>query len=403
MKLQDITMYSFKSILKSPLRSWLTIIGMIIGVIAITVILSVSEGFQKSINDQLANFGSNQMIVLPIASSKQALSFNFGRAPTNGKLFERDVESINSIAGIKDVYRTVYGRASLSYKNKSITATIYGSDALVFDQPDYSISSGRFFKDSDRSVAVFGADAAEKLFGKTKVEVGSVITINGVDFRVIGIMKRIGQSLSSSDDNAIYIPFDDGRKVLKGQLLDREINLISLKTTDSSNVNKIKSAIEQKLASNHRVRSDDLDFSVITFEQIQETINGTLGLVQVVLLAVTIIASVVGAIGISNTMFMNVLDKTKEIGVMKALGATGSEILLIFIFESIFIALSGGIIGLIFGYGIGQLLSLVSVPVFLRLRIIAFVLIFSIVVGIFAGSVPAYRASKLDPVEALRD
>ncbi len=404
MDLTEAGIYGFNNLVRRSLRSWLTILGMVIGVIAIVVILSVSEGFNRDINTQISAFGSDMMFVYPVGDVSSSLSSS-SLMTTSGKLRDADVDDIENIPGVKEVARSNYGRASLSYKGTNITAFIFGADKSMFDM--YSsyieVESGRIFQDNERNVAFFAADAATDYFGKDEVMVGSVVQINGKNYRVVGVQKRIGTSLSSQDDTAIYVPYEDSKDLFRGQFLDDEVGIIMVQVDQGFDPEQIKATIERKLADNHRVRMDDLDFSVITSKQIMEIVGTILLSVQLVLAAVTLIASLVGAIGIANTMFMNVLERIREIGILKAVGATKSDILAIFLIESAIIGLAGGLIGLILGYLLLQLLvDLFAVPAFLRLRIIAFVFVFSIGTGVLAGFLPAWRAAKLDPVEALR-
>jgi putative ABC transport system permease protein len=398
--------YGLKGLARRSLRSWLTIFGLVIGVIALVVILSISEGFNRDIQTQLSSFGADQMFVYPVSDLGSAFSGGSGALQqTSGKLRQADVEDIESIPGVKNTARAIYGRSSLSFKGKNISGFIIASDREMFDMyGDYiEVESGRIFKNGERGVAFFGADAATEYFGKDKVEVGSIVQINEKNYRVIGVQKKIGTSLSKQDDSQIYIPFEDGRDLFKGQLLSDEVSLIMVQTDAGFHPDDIKDSIERKLANNHHVKLDDLDFSVITSAQISEIVGTILFSVQLVLAAVALIASLVGAIGIANTMFMTVLERFREIGILKSVGATRKDILMVFLAESAMIGLAGGIIGLVLGYGVLQvLISLFNVPVFLRLRIIAFVFVFSIGTGIMAGFIPAWRAAKLDPIEALR-
>ncbi|MBU0590781.1 ABC transporter permease [Candidatus Micrarchaeota archaeon] len=406
MKSNDILMYAVKNITKRQLRSWLTIIGMVIGVIAIVVILSISEGFNQDILTQLSAFGADQIIVMPVSSLEGSFGGSgVGSAPTSGKILEEDVDDIRSIPGVKTVVRTLYGRASLSFKGKDITATIYPTDVAMFDMYEgyMELESGRMYKEGERNVAVFAADASTELFGKDKVSVGSVVQLNEKNYRVVGVLKKIGTSLSQTDDKAIYVPFEDGKDLFKGQFLDDEIGYAMVQINEGFEANQIKDAIEQKLIANHHVREDEKDFSVITSDQIMEMVSSVLLTSQIVLGAITLISSVVGAIGISNTMFMNVLERVKEIGILKSVGATRKDILSLFLTESAIIGLIGGSIGLMLGYGLLELLvSIFDVPALLTVNIIAFVFLFSVGTGLVAGFLPAYRAAKLDPVEALR-
>lgn len=406
MNLKDHIAYSMKNLSTRSLRSWLTITGMVIGVIAIVVILSVSDGFNEDITKQISAFGADQMFVYPISSFEEALSGggSFAMQQTSGKLFQEDVDDIENIPGVKTTARVIYGRASISYKDKNITATIFASDVEIFDMyGDYiELESGRFYKNGEQRVAFFAADAATEYFGKDKVEAGSVIQMNGRNYRVVGIQKKIGTSLSSQDDSAIYVPFEDGKELFAGQFLEDEVGMIMVQIDEGFDANEIKDAIERKLATNHRVRMDDLDFSVITSDQIMEIVGVVLMTVQLVLVIVALIASVVGAIGIANTMFMNVLERVREIGILKAVGATKREILTVFIVESAIIGLAGGTIGLILGYALLLLLmEAFGVPGLLTQTTIFFVFIFSIGTGMLAGILPAYRAANMDPVEAL--
>lgn len=405
MDIKESIEYSLKNLARRSLRSWLTITGMVIGVIAIVVILSISEGFNNDIKTQISAFGADQMFVYPVSDIGEAFSGGAALAQTSGKLFQEDADDIEGIPGVKQIARTVYGSASLSYKEKNITAFIFGIDDEMFDMyGDYiQVESGREFRNGERNAAFFAADAATEYFGKDKVEAGSVVKINDKNFRVVGVQKRIGTSLSSQDDTAVYVTLEDARDIFAGQLLEDEIGVIMIQVDEGFDPEEIKDAIERKLAANHRVTMDDLDFSVITAQQIYEIVDTVLLSVQIVLAAVTLIASVVGAIGIANTMFANVLERVKEIGILKSVGATRRDILVLFITEAAIIGLAGGIIGLILGYILLEILKeFFDVPVLLTPWIIFFVFIFSIGTGVGAGLIPSWRAAKMDPVDALR-
>jgi len=405
MNLLEATKYAVDNMVRRSLRSWLTILGMVIGVMAIVVILSVSEGFNRDINTQMSAFGADMMFVYPISSLESAFSGgSAGLMSTSGKLRQEDVDDVKNIVGVKEVARSLFGRASLSFKGKNITAFIVGSDSEMFDMYGsyIEVENGRVFRNGERNVAFFGSDAANKLFGKDTVQAGSVVQMNGKNFRVVGVQKLIGTSLSASDDSQIYITFEDARDMFKGQFLSDEVGIIFVQTDSGYSPDEIKDAIERKLAANHHVRLDEKDFTVITSAQITEIVGTILLSIQLVLAAVTLIASVVGAIGIANTMFMNVLERIREIGILKSIGATRNDILMLFLIESAIIGFAGGLIGLVLGWAILQVLvDFFGVPVFLRLRIIAFVFIFSIGTGLLAGIIPSWRAAKMDPVEAL--
>ena len=403
MNIKNAVLYAMKNLSIRSLRSWLTIIGMVVAVTSLVVILSITEGFSKDITDQMAAFGADMMFVYPVTSLEEMLGGGFAFEQTSGKLFQRDVDDVESIPGVKTVARAHFGRAGLSYKGKNITATIYPMDRSAFDMfPDYmEVESGRLYKEGESRVVVFAGDAATQLFGKDKVEVGSVIQINEKNYRVVGVLKRIGTSLSAADDLNIYVPYEDGEELFEGQLLKNEVGLIYLQIDEGFDANQVKGVIERKLAANHRVTVDDADFSVITSDQIMEIVGSVLFTAQLMLGAITLIASLVGAIGISNTMFMNVLERVREIGILKAVGASRRDILTTFLAESAIMGLAGGIIGLVLGYGLLQVVETFDIPTFLSLRIIVFVFLFSIGTGLAAGLLPAYRAAKLSAVDAI--
>jgi putative ABC transport system permease protein len=298
----------------------------------------------------------------------------------------------------------VYGRTSVEFKSKSITSTIYGTEDIYFDQWDnyLKISSGRLYRSGERGVVLLGDSAANEIFGKDKVAVGSILKINNHDYRVVGIFEKIGSSLSAADDSSIYIPYEDGKKEFGAFLSKNEINFIGVSLNDGYNQTEIKEQIEQKLASLHKVRLDEKDFTIINSDFINGTVGNILSILGVFLFLITMVASIVGGIGIMNTMFMGVLERVQEIGVLKAIGATSKDILLIFISESAVLGLIGGAIGLLLGSGILFISGNFGVPYWLRLRIILFAILFSMFIGILAGFIPSRQASKMDPVDALR-
>ncbi|MFH1222448.1 MAG: ABC transporter permease [Candidatus Micrarchaeota archaeon] len=407
MKFQDAFSYALRNMVTSSLRSWLTIIGVIIGVVALVTIMSVSEGVQRDIQQQLSAFGPTMMFIVPINMEGQnAASFSSFTSPaSSGKLTERDADAIMAMPGIKSLARVNMGRSTLEFKDKTVTSgMVIGTDDSMFDifKDDFKLESGRYFRDGERNVVVVGYDAKTKTFGKRGVEVGSTIVINGENFRVVGILQKFEGSFREHDDAMILIPYDDGKQLFAQQLSKNEVSMIYLDAYDGYDIKELKSRIEEKLAAYHRVALDEKDFSVITADFIQETVGSILTMLSAFLVLITLIASLVGALGVANTMFMGVLERTREIGVLKAMGATENDIVMIFLIESALIGLIGGLLGLLIGFLLLQVAVAFAVPVWLRLRIIAFAILFSLLVGIIAGVLPAKQAAKLDPVEALR-
>jgi len=406
MRPQDIVAYSWRSLTRTSLRSYLTVIGIVIGVLAVVVITSISEGVQRDINTQLSAFGPDKMIIVPSMAGGRTFSGSAGpiQGATMGKLYQRDLDTIRSVSGIKSAVGGLMGRATIGYKGKTITTAIFAPEAGYFEQwSDYlTIDSGRVFNSNDRRVVVLGYDAATKMFGKDQIGVGNTLLINGKDYKVVGILKKIGSSMSESDDNSIYIPFQDGRDEFGSVLTKNEVEFISIQLLEGVATSDVQGTIEGKLANNHKVKVEDKDFTLVTSDYINQTIGTLLTTLSLFLLFITLIATFVGGIGIMNTMFMGVLERFQEIGILKAVGASQRDILFIFVVESGVLGFLGGLVGLVTGLLILTVVGAFGVPYWVRLRIFAFAFIFSAVIGIIAGIIPARQAAKLDPVDALR-
>ncbi len=404
-KIQDLIGYAWKNLRTTKLRSYLTIIGIVIGVIAMVAVTSISEGVQRDINKELDAFGPNKMFIVPSAIKEGNLGSMGGiQGASSGKLFVRDAEIISGLANVKSLAMMSYGRTSVGFKGKAITATIYATESSFFDQwPDYlKLDSGRVFKAGERKVVVLGYKAAKETFGKDKISVGNVILINNQEYRVVGVFAEIGTAFGATDDSSIYVPFDDGETLFRSQLAKNEINFIAIEAFSDTNMADLKDVITNRLAALHKVRPDEPDFTVITADFINNTIGTLIQRLGIFLFFITMIATLVGGIGIMNTMFMGVLERVQEIGVLKAIGATERDILLIFMTESGILGFLGGFIGLVIGALIVVVAGSFGVPYWLRLRIIFFAFLFSAGVGIVAGFLPARQAAKMDPVDALR-
>ena len=405
MRFQDMVDYAIKNLRTRQLRSWLTIIGIVIGVVAMVVITSITEGVSKSVTDLLSTFGPDKMFIIPINIEKASSaggSLGGSQVPF-GKLYQKDVDAAASVPGVKETARLVYGRASVKFKDKEISTQVFGGDTKIFTifSDFFQIEKGRAYTESERKAIVLGYDAANSMWGKDKADVGSVMEINGKDFRVVGTMTDIGNSMAAHDNAAIFVPFADGRELFKAQLANNEVSAIYLQIDPGFDANEVKDAIDSKIASNHRVTLDNKDFTVITGDFIRETVGSILGLLSELLFGITAIATVVGGIGISNTMFMAVLERVREIGVLKSIGATERDIQLIFLTESAFIGFLGGVLGFAAALAILFVAGQFGVPYLIRIRWVLFVFFFSVGVGVAAGFLPARQAAKMDPVRAL--
>jgi len=403
MKLTDMFVYSIKYLRTQKLKSWLTIIGIVIGTATIVSLVSIGDGIRYDITKQLEGFGSNYMVVIPVNIEGRGISLSIGQAPSSGKLYEKDYDKIRNIPGVKKVARWIYSRTSLQFKDKKITAPVYAGDTEVFDMyPEYmKIQSGRIFNNNEQRVVVLGYDAANKLFGKDEIKVNNKMYIGGEEFRVVGILEKMGTSLSQQDDKSIYIPLREGRELFKSTIGKNEISAMIIESEEGYDVEMIKERIEEQLIAQHKVTAEDKDFSVITADYVNKIVEDITGTLTLFLLLISSVSAVVGGIGISNTMFMSVLERTREIGVLKSIGARSGEILKLFVIEAVIIGMVGGIIGCGIGIGISEIVKDFGISSMANPLFVIIVIVFSALTGAVAGAIPAYNASKIPPVEAL--
>ncbi|VVB79660.1 MacB-like periplasmic core domain protein [uncultured archaeon] len=418
MKLRKSFDLAVNIFVNSKLRSWLTIIGIIVGIAAVVSIISMSLGAQQQLQSRLGSLGADILTVSP--GAQRAGGFGFaGRdsesSSTDQKnLTSKDILAINSVSNVKEVMGTLSGRASVSYSGKTVNSyTIQGVDPSMWkDFNTETLTSGRLLQLGDSYSVVIGQDLANNVFGKT-VPVNSRISIGGQQFTVVGIL---------SNGRGIVMPLAQARIVLE-DLGGDDFSSISVKISDVTYSNDTVTAITNKLLLSRGIfSSKKQDFSVSNPSAIQSTIEQTISTLAIFLGAIAAISLLVGGIGIANTMFTSVLEKTKDIGIMKAIGTRNGDIMTIFLINSGLIGLVGGIGGVILGSissvavnslagvsttsasarGPGGFTNMLAGSSVVSIPLIIGAIVFAVLVGMIAGVIPAYRASKLNPVEALR-
>jgi putative ABC transport system permease protein len=411
MRLGKILQLSWNILIHSRLRSWLTIIGIVIGIAAVVSIISVSQGARQQLEERFGRLGADIITISPGYS--RAMGF---RGPEEGQrtngiadqkdLTDKDVLALKSIPNVKLVMGEVRGTAEIKYLGETGDVSVTGVDTDVWkDITTDELESGRYLTKGDMYSAVIGYRRAHSYFDN-EVQINRQITIEGRIFKVAGIF------LEGENDNAVIIPLEAARDLLE-DIDEDEFSSITVKVYDVEEiVNKTIPAIEKKLMQSRGIlKEEDRDFSVSSLLAMQSTITETLNTMSIFLGAIAAISLVVGAVGISNTMFTAVLEKTKEIGVMKAIGAKNRDIMLIFLLNSGMIGFVGGLGGviagsiasgyiglLVSGNQIGRMLGATA----LTPQLLIFAFLFSIIIGMIAGAIPAYRASRLKPVVALR-
>ncbi len=403
MNFMDVLEYSIENLRRRQMRSYLTILGIILGIATIVILVSVGEGVRKDINDQMEMFGGNMIAVTPYDIEDVAIA---GAGMTSsGKLYEKDIKYVERVPGIEEIAYGAMGRASLRFKDKQISAMVMSMTPNMFPMYEgqgITVEEGRYIQEGETHVAFLMYDAANELFGKDKVKVNNYIYINEQKYRVVGIAEKIGTSLSQQDDSAIYIPYDDTEEAFGDTLAKEELSFIMVQTQEGADTEGIAERIEEQLAASHRISLDKKDFSVMTSASIQEMINQITDLLTGSLFLIGLISAVVGGIGIANTMFMSTLERTKEIGILKSIGATSRQVLSLFLMEAAIIGGVGGLIGLGLGFLVMQIIPYFGLIPHLPAWIAAGVVLFAMAIGMIAGFIPARNAAKIPAIEALR-
>ncbi len=413
MRLKKSFQLALNILIHSKLRSWLTIIGIIIGIAAIVSIVSISIGAKQQLEDRLGNLGADILTISP-GFSRAAGNFGFdeggpfGREDTSSNsesknLTARDLVVLRNINNVKYVMGGVSSRGDLTYLTKTATVSVSGVDETIWkDITTEELASGRMLTNGDSYSIVIGDRLASSTFDD--IPLNSKVTIEGKTFKVVGIL---------TDGNSVYMPIQTARNVFD-DIGAEEFDSISVKIKDVGLADETVSNITKKLMMARGIlKETEKDFTVSNPATMQATMQSTIDSMSLFLGAIAAISLLVGAIGIANTMFTSVLEKTKEIGIMKAIGARNKDILTIFLINSGLIGLVGGIGGIILGvFASGLIGSMVSGTsggisrMFGSTAITPGLLItalsFSIIIGMIAGAIPAYRASKLKPVDALR-
>lgn len=386
---------ALRNIRHQRLRSFLTLAGVIIGVAAIVALISVGEGLQTAVLSEFEAIGLNTIAVEPGSGS-------FLETAISRTLSDNDVEIMERIDGVEAVIPLYYSNSNAFYRKESSGVMIIGFD------PEYTahlermgymkLLEGRMLDPNDRYSFIIGENFAKNAYSN-ELGVKSRLEMEGKQFRIIGILDEGGIMMGGSFGGMAWMHKDIVKSVFDVE--DPMEIMVIAKSQDD--VKRVVEEIEYELEKDHGSK----DFYVMSMEQMLEGADMVLGLIQLVLVGIAAISLAVGGIGIMNTMFMAVLERTREIGVMKALGATNKKIRNMFIIEAGFIGMVGGIIGAGFGFmlaliiGFGSTLAGFSLPVEVSPVLFIEALIFAMIVGMISGYIPAKKASEMDPVEAL--
>ena len=385
-------------------RSWLTMLGIFIGIAAIVALLSLSQGLRVAIEEQFASLGSDKMIVQAAGGGLGPPGAGVSEPLTKGD--EKIIEAVQGVnIAVGRLIRTVkvQKNSEIHYAFAVSMPKEQKEKELVLEANNYKIAQGTFFERDTANEVVIGADVAKDLFDK-ELFLRDKILIQGEPFKITGILKKAG---NPQQDDSFVIPEGSLRRILN---LGDEYNVIPVQIEPGENIDIMQERIFKELRKFRNVEEGKENFIVETPQKIASTLDNILLILQGVLVGIATISLIIGAIGIMNTMYTSVIERTKEIGILKAVGARRKDILFIFLFESGFLGLMGGIIGIALGLAISKTVEFIAFQMFqspllqaqISSNLIISMLLFAFILGALSGTLPALQASKLKPVEALR-
>ncbi len=400
-KFKHLINLTIKNIFRRRLRSILTIISVMIGIAAIIALVLVSDGLFNAIEGQFTSMGTNSIFIF--GQNMQGPSTGNSRLADDIQLNMRDVKNIDRIPEVKLVSGISFRITKFEFKaEEAYPMVVIAKEDIAddtFNAFNMNIAEGTSIQGKKGHNIVIGPYIAEKMFN-SKIKIGNKVKLEGIDFKVIGILEAMG---NSDDDSQMYITREIAKEIYD---IGDNLEQIIIKTKEDANVLSVKEKIEDVLEKDHEEDS----FMVITANQILELIKGILNTLKIILIAIAAISIVVGSIGIMNSIYTSVIERTKEIGILKAIGAKANDIYILFISESVILSLVGGVLGLILGaliakgvewYAISQSYDILTIIISWQAVFLAIGL--ALVIGVISGLLPSKKATRMKVVDALKD
>lgn len=404
MNSQNLLKVAINALKRNKMRSFLTMLGIIIGVASVITMLAIGQGSKKSIQDQIASMGSNMLFVMPgnmrMGGVQQGSSSSQRLTVADIKAIKTECDAIIAVSPeVRSSGQAVYG-------NSNWPTTIYGGSEQYLEIRSWSVVSGRNITDSEAEgsakVCLLGRTVADELFGEGVDPTGETLRFKNIPFKIIGILSKKGQnSFGQDQDDVIIAPYTTVQKRILAQTHIQSIQM-SARSAEESVL--AESQVEEVLRRTHRLReNEDNDFEIRSQEELATTMTSVTEILTILLGAIAGISLLVGGIGIMNIMYVSVTERTREIGLRMSVGGRSVDILLQFLIESILLSVFGGLIGIVIGFGASSVVeALTSWPISVMWGSVILAFVVCTLIGVFFGWYPARRASDLDPIDALR-
>jgi len=400
--ISDYFNIAWKNLRKRKLRSWLTMIGIIISIATIFVLISLSIGLQNAVEEQFRLLGSDKFFIQPKGQ--------LGAPGTGGavELTLNDVKIVEKSKGVKEILYMNVGNGKVEFEKQSRYFMVAGISLETMDvyieTGSLKVEEGKMLEKGEKGKVMLGSYFKHNNLFKKPVRAGDKILINGKEFEVASILEPIG---NPSDDQNVIMSFEDAQELFN---IGDRVDAIVVQIKEGEDINLVAEDVGKKLRKSRGVTEKTQDFSISTPEELLKSFGTILNIITAFLSGIAAISLLVGGIGIMNTMYTSVVERTREIGVMKAIGARNKDIMLIFLIESGLLGLVGGILGVLLGMGAGKLVEFIALKSLgtdlLRVAFPAYLIIgclgFAFLIGAVSGTFPAWKASKTNVIETLR-